>query len=180
MYETPFYAVTAKVGTRYHDFESKVTITNKPTKIDMLTMGIRERLQNGGMKQVSPDGKVLSYKPATQVSQVFGKRTPITRDSVKAALIIPPAAPATPDTKKPADPIVIDPALVPDGTEPTDGDDGGLEELGEGAAATDEGTDTGGEGPGLDELLGTEDTIPDPVAAGRAAQAKAKAAKKGK
>lgn len=137
MYETPFYAVTAMKGTRYHDFETKVTITNKPTQIDTLTVGIRERLQNGGLKQTDANGKVISYKAVPNTSITFGKASPATEErktQLKAALTARPATAVTPDPKT----VQVDP-IDP------------LEELVDnGEGTTDPATDSE---PGLDDIL---------------------------
>lgn len=99
MYETPFYAKTAREGTTFHDFTNKQTFrSQKPTLVTVLTADIRTRLQDGALivtdenGKKTAGGKLVSHKRGdTVVGLNAGKPVP-----VPTAPPVPPVPPTPP------------------------------------------------------------------------------------
>jgi len=77
MYETPMFVVVARPGTTFHDFETKLTFSSEPVEVTRMTPAIQQRLQAGGLKQVSAEGVTLNYKkPKGNPTTVIGRQSP--------------------------------------------------------------------------------------------------------
>ena len=77
MYETPMYVVVSRPGTTFHDFETKLTFSSAPTEVTKMTPAIQQRLQAGGLKQVTADGITLKFsKPKGNPTTVIGRQSP--------------------------------------------------------------------------------------------------------
>ncbi len=114
MYETPFYAVTTVPGTSFHDFQTKLTITNRPTLVETLTPNIRQRLQNGGLAETDANG--VRIRPSTRRNTTI----PLALTNSPVGKQPPPENPALLKRTRSTQTVVVPPVVTETVTEPTE------------------------------------------------------------